>query len=120
MRKSLIAVVVTSTLCFSAPFAMADVFSTLEAEIDVENKADVTAEATNLGGSNNDVHASAAVVNIRNDASDGTNIMSNMDLDLEAENRGDLSAVATNLGGSGNDISATGAVVSITNDSSGQ
>ena len=120
MRKSLIAAAVTSTLCFSAPFAMADVFSTLDAEIDVENNANISAEATNMGGSNNDVHAIAAVANIRNDASDGTNIMSSTDLDLEAENRGDISAVATNWGGSGNDVSATGAAVSITNDSSGQ
>jgi acetolactate synthase small subunit len=117
-NKSLIVAVATSAMFFSAPFVTADVFSTLEAEIDAYNFGDIEAEATNMGGSNNDVHATAATVNVRNDASDGTNIRTDMELELDVINTGDLKATAQNMGGSDNDVSATAAVISITNESS--
>jgi hypothetical protein len=121
MRKSLIAAAVTSTLCFSAPFAMAQtggVSTILQAEIDVLSSSDTIAKAENRGGSGSEVDAEAAVVSIRNDASDGTSIRSQMDLDIDVISTGDITATAENIGGNNNDVSATAAVIAITNESS--
>lgn len=123
MRKFLIAAAVTSTLCFSAQFAMAQtgsggVYSSLQAEMDVLSSGDLDGKAESRGGSGNEVDAEAAVVSVRNDARDGTSIRSQMDLDIDVISTGDITATAENIGGNNNYVNATAAVIAITNKSS--
>lgn len=117
MRKSLITTAVL-TIAFSTSTAMADIDTNIKADIEADARGELEANAIGAGNNIN-VDAVAAIVNIENDASEGTNIKSELDLDIKANHRGDVEANAI-AAGNNVEVSATAAVVSITNDSGTQ
>ena len=107
MRKQLITAIFASAFTFSAHCAMADVTSNLEADIEVDQRGNNTATASNIAGSDNEVQAVAGAGNITIDASDGTDINSEIDVNIDVNQRGHNTATASNIAGSDNDVSAT-------------
>jgi hypothetical protein len=120
MRKPLItAVLAASTFAFSAQFAMADVRSNIEADIEVNSSGDIEATAKNIGSQGSIVEADAHVVGVEIDASERTDIRSDIELNVEVRHRGDIEATATNIGSKNSEVEATAGVVSIDIDSGG-